>query len=117
MEILREIVLSDGTAPNHTVRFRFAGYSDRGAVRRINEDSYLAALPLFVVADGMGGHAFGDRASEAATAAFADAFVHTDVASPQRVLDTIRRANDAVLTVGDSADAGGSLSGTALSGV
>ena len=117
MEILREIVLSDGTAPNHTVRFRFAGYSDRGAVRRINEDSYLAALPLFVVADGMGGHAFGDRASQAAIAAFADAFVDSDVASPQRVLDTIRRANDAVLTVGDSADAGGSLSGTTLSGV
>jgi len=112
MEILHDLVL-----PNGAVRFRFAGHSDRGAVRRVNEDSFLAAIPLFVVADGMGGHAFGDRASQAAIAAFADAFAHAEHIAPQDVLDTIARANDAVLAVGEQSDTPEALSGTTLAGL
>ncbi len=39
--------------------------TDVGRRRDHNEDSYLAEAPFFVVADGMGGHLAGDRASDA----------------------------------------------------
>jgi serine/threonine protein phosphatase PrpC len=41
----------------------YGAATDVGRVREVNEDSYLAAPPLFVVADGLGGHDGGDVAS------------------------------------------------------
>ncbi|WP_309713959.1 protein phosphatase 2C domain-containing protein [Pseudolysinimonas sp.] len=43
----------------------WAGRSDIGRKRAVNEDSVLVGPLVFAVADGMGGHAAGDRASAA----------------------------------------------------
>ena len=48
----------------HTLKLNFAAFSDRGLVRGNNEDSAYAGPHLLLLADGMGGHAAGEVASQ-----------------------------------------------------
>lgn len=45
------------------VELQHGAATDVGRVRTVNEDAHLAAPPVYVVADGMGGHEGGDVAS------------------------------------------------------
>ncbi|MBN9141703.1 MAG: serine/threonine-protein phosphatase [Micrococcales bacterium] len=54
-----------GRDDEHVV-LAWAAVTDVGRRRQANEDSLIVRPPVFAVADGMGGHAAGDRASAAA---------------------------------------------------
>lgn len=93
---------------------RYGAATDVGCVRDHNEDAVLAVPPVFVVADGMGGHAAGEVASALVVAKFAE-FADCDAVSRDQVADAIETANGAVLQAGiDDPDAEGL--GTTVSG-
>ena len=73
----------------------FGSRTDVGCVRAHNEDSLVVTPPLFVVADGMGGHAAGEVASEIAVTTIAEkAPTHADA---NALGEAVCAANAAIL--------------------
>lgn len=73
----------------------YGSLTDVGNVREHNEDSMLVAPPLFVVADGMGGHEAGEVASAIAVETMRELAPHTPDADA--LAEAVRQANAAVL--------------------
>jgi serine/threonine protein phosphatase PrpC len=76
--------------------------TDVGRVRTGNEDAYLADAPLFVVADGMGGHIAGDIASSTAIEAIAAHRDEANAEDPQTLARLVLGANEAIWERADS---------------
>lgn len=82
---------------------RFWGLTDTGLVRSVNQDSYYIDDPkgrFFIVADGMGGHAGGQEASQIATKqiqSYLEENWESDQSSQFLLQEAIELANQSIL--------------------
>jgi len=105
----REIALASGD----TIVLSWAGATDTGRRRENNQDSLLAEFPLFVVADGMGGHAGGEIASQRTIARLEEA-VATGEITAETIETALATAVQDITAHPDTTDEG---TGTTLTGV
>lgn len=78
-----------------SARAPFGSRTDVGCVRDHNEDSLVVKPPLYVVADGMGGHAAGEVASEIAVQVIAD--LAPEAPDGQRLSAAVEAANEEII--------------------
>lgn len=107
--------MTDTHAPDLEPRLRLTvGFgTDRGLRRELNEDSFLAQDPVFMVADGMGGHEAGEVASQLCVQTLRDAAMlapGTHGATAQDIQHVIEQADWRIR------EATGARAGTTLSG-
>lgn len=102
-------------APGQALTIRAGSATDVGLRRKVNEDSLVVGHPMYAVADGMGGHEAGDKASQAVVAQLT-AIVGRDDLTPDDIADAIDAAHGSVRLVaeGRPRGAGSTLTGAAI---
>ena len=95
------------------VVIRFGSTTDVGLKRTANEDSMLVGYPIFAIADGMGGHDAGDRASQTVVHELS-ALVDQPVVGPAGLAAVLARAHAAVGEISDETERG---AGSTVTGV
>lgn len=99
--------------PDARLVLAWGAATDTGRRRAHNEDSFLARVPIFAVADGMGGHSAGDIASAAVVSRLSEAVIE-----PFTDADTIERGlRAATIDIGRAADEKELGVGTTVTGV
>ncbi len=105
----RDVTLAGGDR----VSLTWYGATDTGRRREANQDAFLTAFPLFVVADGMGGHIGGEIAS-ASTVERLGAMVDKGKVGPKTIEKSLTRAVSDIMDHPETTDEG---TGTTLTGV
>jgi len=101
------------TVAQRPLLLSWAGATDLGRRREINQDAFLAEYPLFIVADGMGGHAGGEIASSSTVARLQAVVAAGEVNGP-----AIEKALElAVADIADHPETTDEGTGTTLTGV
>lgn len=104
----RTVALRDGT-----LELQWSEITHRGRRRDANQDAVLAAFPLFVVADGMGGHIGGEIASASTVDRLKAVAAKGDV-SPKTIEKALARAVTDITAHPEATDEG---TGTTVTGV
>ncbi len=104
----RTVALRDGT-----LELQWSEITHRGRRRDANQDAVLAAFPLFVVADGMGGHIGGEIASASTVDRLKAVAAKGDV-SPKTIEKALARAVTDIAAHPEATDEG---TGTTVTGV
>ncbi|WP_223625596.1 PP2C family serine/threonine-protein phosphatase [Microbacterium sp. EST19A] len=101
------------TIAQRPLQLSWAGVTDLGRRRETNQDAFLAEYPLFIVADGMGGHAGGEIASRS-TVARLEAIVESGEVDREAIENALELA---VADIADHPETTDEGTGTTLTGV
>jgi len=104
----RTLPLADGA-----IELQWAELTHTGRRREVNQDAVLARYPLFVVADGMGGHIGGEIASSS-TIARLESMVGKGEVSPKNIEKALSKAVGDIASHPEATDDG---TGTTVTGV
>ena len=87
------------------IRIAWAAVTDVGRRRAANEDSFIAAPPVFAIADGMGGHLAGDLASAAVVTRLAEVRT-SDFIDPDSIEVALEKATADIDIISDGSELG-----------